>query len=185
MEIYKDILGYEGKYLISNYGNVKSLLTNKILKPVLATRKKITYKRISLLKDGKQLSFYIHRLVGIAFIANPEDKEYINHLDNEGTNNLVTNLEWATQSENMEHAHKQGRLDVNLKSMNDALQKKLKPKYDSIELMLGRNFISFSTIKGRKSVSYKCNNCDKEVSTRIDSKSYLTKKCKKCNRMKI
>ena len=104
-EIWKNIKGYEGEYEVSSHGRVRSL--NRLswngvaywMKEgrVLTPRKtKTGYLRVQL--NGKD--FYIHRLVGQAFIPNPENKETINHLDEDKSNNRVDNLQWATQSEN-------------------------------------------------------------------------------------
>ena len=116
-EIFKDIIGYETLYQISNLGRVKSLPKGdgngnkeRILVPEHVKKNNTTYYRISLSKDGVVQRFQIHRLVAEAFIPNLESKPYVNHIDNNGENNSVLNLEWCTHSENMLHAQKQGRL---------------------------------------------------------------------------
>lgn len=92
-EIYKDIQGYEGKYQISNLGNVYSLITNKILKP----QKNIHgYLKVGLYKNGKCKIFNIHNLVANAFIENPNNYKYVNHKDENKTNNRVENLEFCS-----------------------------------------------------------------------------------------
>lgn len=62
------------------------------------------YWKIELKKDGVRKSIKVHRLVGQAFISNPENKPMINHLDCNPLNNHVDNLEWCTQKENMQYA---------------------------------------------------------------------------------
>jgi len=106
-EVWKDIRGYEGRYMISNLGRVKSLPNRdrnsvKILSPY---ENGIEYKMIDLIKDGHQKHARVHRLVAYAFIDNIYDKPYINHMDGNRRNNAVTNLEWCTQKENVRHAH--------------------------------------------------------------------------------
>jgi hypothetical protein len=109
-EIWKDVIEYEGYYQISNLGNVKGLKRNKIKSPTLNSW---GYYIVSLTKpDTKLKSVLVHRLVAIAFINNLENKEQVNHIDGNKTNNCVINLEWCNQSENMQHAFKLG-LNVN------------------------------------------------------------------------
>lgn len=109
---WKDIVGYEGKYEVSSNGDVKSKLNRyKNTKGVFnlsQDKLKNGYMRVTLSNPRKR--FLVHRLVGEAFIANPENKLQINHIDNNRSNNSVDNLEWSTQSENLKHAQKQGRL---------------------------------------------------------------------------
>ena len=78
-------------YKISTFGRVKSLYTNKILKPV----NKNGYMFVTLVEDNKKYSRAIHRLVAKAFIANPNRYPMINHKDENKANNIVTNLEWC------------------------------------------------------------------------------------------
>lgn len=123
MELWKDIVDYEGHYQISNLGAVKALYREficsdgtvrkypeRILKPDECCTSKIKYQRVTLSKNHCTRRFQVHRLVATHFIANPKNKPFINHIDNNGLNNKVDNLEWVTHSENMIHAQKQGRL---------------------------------------------------------------------------
>ena len=96
-EIYKDIQGYEGKYQISNLGNVYSLITNKILKPRLTLD---GYYQVDLCKNGVKKHLYIHRLVAQSFLDNPKNYKIVNHKDENSTNNIVSNLEWCNSTYN-------------------------------------------------------------------------------------
>ena len=106
MEEWRDIIGYEGKYQVSNLGRVKSLKNTrgnyreKILKPGKDAK---GYKQVSLYKNGKGKMYKIHRLVAIAFIPNPNNYPMINHKDEDKTNNCVDNLEWCTNKYNMNY----------------------------------------------------------------------------------
>ena len=102
MEEWKDIPAYQGKYQVSNLGNVKSLNYNrtgkeKILKPVKGGD---NYLHVYLCKNGKQKNIKIHRLVAEAFIPKTDGKEFVDHIDGDRQNNNVNNLRWCTQAEN-------------------------------------------------------------------------------------
>lgn len=122
-EIWREIKDYSGLYEVSNLGRVRALkrevlnihgvlqrYPEKVLTVQPSIKNNTTYYRVTLSKDAKVKRYFIHRLVASAFLSNPENKEYVNHKDNVGTNNKVSNLEWCTHSENMIHAQKQGRL---------------------------------------------------------------------------
>lgn len=118
-EIFKDIKDYEGLYQVSNLGNVKSLPKGdgngnrvRILKFDEGTRSdRVTYRRVTLSKNSKTKRYQVHRLVAQAFIPNSGNLPFVNHIDNDGTNNSVSNLEWCTQATNMKHSSDQGRQD--------------------------------------------------------------------------
>lgn len=115
---YKDIEGYEGLYQVSNKGTVISVprldrLGRKIGGKLLeCTRHSGGYLRVCLYKEGSKTYKYVHRLVALAFISNPEHKDQVNHINGEKTDNSVENLEWATSQENNIHAKSTG-LNVN------------------------------------------------------------------------
>lgn len=108
-EIWKDIKGYEGRYQVSNMGNVKSLNYNYTGKEKnLRARKPNTYNKymaIELCKNNKKEVFFIHRLVAEAFIQNFKNLPVVNHKDGNKTNNKADNLEWCSYSSNVRHAY--------------------------------------------------------------------------------
>lgn len=103
IEEWKDVPNYEGLYQVSNLGRIKSLrdkngkAREKILKLKLS---KFGYYQICLCKNGKQKWYFVHRLVALAFIPNPNNLPQINHIDENKTNNYVENLEWCTSKYN-------------------------------------------------------------------------------------
>lgn len=103
MEEWRIIKGYDGLYQVSNYGRVKSFKfgKEKILKPGIDGK---GYYIISLSLDNIRKTYLIHRLVGLTFIPNPEDKATINHINGIKTDNNISNLEWNTAKENYQHA---------------------------------------------------------------------------------
>ena len=105
-EIWKDIKNYEGLYIVSNLGNIKSFVRykdGKILKP---QKNKKGYLQILLYKNGKPSTKKVHRLVAETFLDNFYDKPQVNHIDGNKENNNVANLEMVTNSENQIHAYK-------------------------------------------------------------------------------
>ena len=118
-EEWKDFPGFENKYQISSLGRVKrkeTILKNslgfyyhrkeKILKTQVMS---IGYPAITLRDDfGKQHLIKIHRAVATAFIPNPENLPFINHIDGNKENSIVSNLEWCDAKWNAKHAIKTG-----------------------------------------------------------------------------
>lgn len=105
---YKDIPGYEGIYKINENGDILGCNDKQIsgwIKPG-------GYKKVRLYKNNKRKDFYIHRLVAFVFLPKVEGKNVINHIDNNPSNNHVSNLEWCTQYENMQHAKNNNRLNT-------------------------------------------------------------------------
>lgn len=96
-------------YEVSDKGEVRNKTTNYILKGRPTKR---GYLQVSIRYDGEKnfINRYIHRLVAEAFLSenHTEDKNSVNHIDGDKTNNSVNNLEWATYAENNEHANKNG-----------------------------------------------------------------------------
>jgi len=108
MEIWKDVVGYENKYEVSSLGRVRSLLDcrgnvqePKILKTFPNNR---DYYMVGLCKDGIPKTFLVHRLVGLAFLENPENKPTIDHIiRTRKFDNSISNLRWATIEEQVEN----------------------------------------------------------------------------------
>lgn len=105
--VFKPIKGFENMYEISNYGTIKSVERNIVckdgqIKPVKSRELRQTdngtgYKFVYLWKHNKQHRYYVHRLVAEIFIPNPDNLSEINHIDNNKSNNHVSNLEWCNR----------------------------------------------------------------------------------------
>lgn len=108
-EIWRKII-FDGKdtvYEVSNLGRVRHVINRNIKKPHARTD---GYVYVQLHIGGKIKKINVHRLVAKAFIPNPYNKEEVNHIDGVKTNNVYTNLEWVTHSENLQHALNTGLL---------------------------------------------------------------------------
>lgn len=113
-EYWLPIEGYENFYEVSNWGRIKSL--EKIVsynngqmrlyeEKILKLNPSNGYRTISLVKEKIKTTAMVHRLVGLAFIPNPDDKPFINHEDGDRSNNYYLNLSWSTNSENQLHSY--------------------------------------------------------------------------------
>ena len=158
-EEFKDIVGYEGLYQISNLGNVKSLpkLIKRTLSNNYISKEKIMipqkslkgYLTIQLSKNGFKKRFYIHRLVANAFIGKIEGLT-IDHFNNNKSDNKVSNLSIMTQNENYKKYIKENRhYNINGKLILDVNQGVF---YNSI------SEASKLLDVGRKTLSWRINN---------------------------
>ena len=123
-EVWKDVVGFEGLYQISNMGRVRSLNYAKkkgnvrVMKPYLNRG----YWRINFPKGNKKFFHkFIHTLVAEAFIPNVENKPEIDHINTVTTDNRVCNLRWVTKSENQNNP-------LTLKHKSDAVKGRPLPK---------------------------------------------------------
>ena len=103
--MWKDIIGYEGLYKINEYGDIFSILKNKLLKPYISNK---GYKIVELWKDGIGKKFSVHKLVAINFVPNPNNFPIVLHRDNNKLNTYYKNLIWGTYEENNRQAIKDG-----------------------------------------------------------------------------
>jgi hypothetical protein len=121
-EIWKDVVGFEGLYEVSNLGRIKSkerideyisngeLMHRRRREVILFPKKlKTGYLQVTLYKNGKYICSRIHRLVAEAFLPNPNNFPVVNHKDEIKTNNFVNNLEWCTIEYNNNYGTHQQR----------------------------------------------------------------------------
>ena len=137
METFKIIEGFEN-YSVSDLGNVKNNKTGRQLKP---GKDQLGYELVILTSGNKSRSTKkVHRLVAGAFLANSNNKCFVDHIDNNPSNNGVVNLRWATACENMHNKklHKNSKSGVKGVYFHKASQKyEARISIDGIKLNLG------------------------------------------------
>lgn len=118
-EEWRDVVGYEGLYQVSNLGRIKSLdryveypnYIKRINGRIMSQQDNSKgYLMVNLSLNGFTKKLYVHRLVAEAFIPNLANKVEVNHIDLNKKNNIISNLEWCTKKENMRHAHENGAI---------------------------------------------------------------------------
>ena len=159
-EIWKEVKDFEGLYEVSNFGNVRSLdriskdgrhLKGKTLKQ----HNNIDGYLVVNLRNNDSHSYFVHRLVAIAFIPNPGNKPQVNHIDEDKENNKVENLNWMTSKENNDWGTRKERAIAS--SINN-------PKRDYLEL--GKKFsksIYYIDEDGNKISFYGINQAAREL----------------------
>ena len=105
-EIYKPVPGWKGLYEVSNFGNVLSVRSGKLLTPKKHSK---GYHKVHLCNKGKQIYYFIHRLVLQTFKGPfPKDKPYSRHLDGNPTNNHISNLAFGSGADNEKDKRRHG-----------------------------------------------------------------------------
>ena len=113
---WRPVTGFEGYYEVSNLGDVRSVerevredaprvLAGRVRKPHVTP---FGYLRLQLTREAAKTNVFVHRLVADAFVPKVEGKPEVNHKDGDKLNNRAENLEWATRSENNQHAYETG-----------------------------------------------------------------------------
>lgn len=97
-EIWKDVVGYEGLYQVSNLGRIKAMQKRGHKSVVMKySIRKDGYCRILLSKNSEYKALYVHRLVAEAFLTHADNECEVNHIDGNKANNNLSNLEWVTR----------------------------------------------------------------------------------------
>lgn len=137
--VWRDIIGYEGKYQVSDEGQVRNAETGLVLRP---GKKPGGYLFVGLadhrVGKGKRKKYHhVHRLVAQAFLENPEGKSDIDHIDGVKTNNRVGNLRWCTRKENVhnpitfekvqKHVEKLNKDPEHIRQLRSYVEKRRKP----------------------------------------------------------
>ncbi len=147
-EIWKDVVGYETIYEVSNMGNVRRKEGSKYYRGLLLklSPAKDGYCLVKLCNGKTQVSYLAHRLVAIAFLENPESKREVNHKNGIKMDNRIDNLEWATPTENQMHAIKNGL--KTFKTISGDKQYNSKLSQESVE------YIKSNFVKGKTPLKY-------------------------------
>lgn len=163
MEIWKDVIGYEGAYQVSNIGRVKSInrvymcgthsMQERIIKEHIMALSYKRYVTVHLCKNGIMKRIPVHRLVAQAFIPNPDNKLEIDHINTNKRDNRVCNLRWATRKENRNNP-------ITKKRIQDLLRKETNPKNKKIRCVeTGKIYVGISRTEkmlGIKHISCAC-----------------------------
>ena len=168
-EEFRDIVGYEGLYLISSFGRVLNIKTRKrkFLKEEL---RQDGCKAVKLYKNGIMKTNLVHRLVATAFIPNPKNSLKVIHKDGDNTNNQLSNLEWYNKIEkrinNIENDYVNFEANLLLRERGFAVPYTKKPSHSLVNKWIHLNYgiwiITDFNYKGFQSVAYKY---DKEKQT--------------------
>jgi hypothetical protein len=111
MEVWKDVVGYEGRYEVSNTGDIRNSRTGRVLSPGLSQG----YLYVALYRDGSRQNKQINRLVAEAFLDNPNNYPIVNHRNEIKTDNTIDNLEWCTYAYNNTYGEASKRRSDSLK----------------------------------------------------------------------
>jgi len=116
-EIWKPVIGFEGRYEVSNQGRIKSIIDNhgkpkSHIKSVRIRSESCKYLYVQFFIKDKVFHEAVHRVVAKAFIKNKDNKPMVNHINGDKLKNDAYNLEWVTCSENHKHAFEIGLRDI-------------------------------------------------------------------------
>jgi len=133
-EIWRDIKDYEGLYMVSNLGRIKSVLTinDKILKQSYTPS---GYLMVGLNKNGKRKTFRVNRLVATSFINNDDNlKTQVNHINEIKDDNRASNLEWLTPKENANFGNRNRKMGMSLSYPIIVTGNGIKKRFDSMTI---------------------------------------------------
>lgn len=157
-EIWKDVVGYEGLYQVSNYGNIKCSakidMSGHRRKEIIynfTSNASKGYFNISLRKNNFEKNAKVHRLVAQAFIPNIDNKPEVNHKNGIKTDNRIQNLEWATRQENATHASKNGLMH-GVRGCQNKKSKLIESQIKEIRFLC-KNKINYGTIAKQFGIS--------------------------------
>ncbi len=159
-EEWRTVIGYEGLYVVSNLGRVKSYKVSREGRIMKLLNNGQNYLSVGLYKNKICHKYLVSRLVAKAFIHNPENKLEVNHIDNNPLNNNFYNLEWCTSKENKLHCILQNRKSIqhgenhpkcklSNKDIRDIRKSDFSVKYLSIKYNIDKSYL-YKIRKGLK-----------------------------------
>lgn len=146
---YKDALGYEEYFSVSECGEILSKRTNKVLKKHLHPNGYYVFSTRIGGRKGRAICLKVHRLVAMAYLENPKSLPMVNHKDGVKTNNHYSNLEWCTAKQNIKHAFDNGL------SNNSLINKKRRKLTDSEVSFIRGNYKPHDKEYGSRPLSRK------------------------------
>lgn len=177
-EEWVDIKGFEGRYKISNKGEiVRYAVTDvyksgkiinrgeKIIKPSISGN---GYLKVGLNKDSKFYNKNLHRLLAEHFIPNPDNLPCVNHIDGNKLNNNLDNLEWCTAKYNSKHSFDNGM--SNISEYSKYKVSNVSRRFTSKEIKEIRKL--FNEGKTKKEISKIFNCCDSIIGNILNDKTY-------------
>lgn len=168
-EKWKPILGYEKYYAVSNFGRVKSLRSDHILKPTIG---KVGYKYVVFSVNGIRKTLKVHRLVATAFCPNPHNYPVVNHKNENKLDNNFQNLEWCTIKYNNNYGKIRERA-LNTRIANHqtvrilAIDLRSKKKYYFVTRASAARTLGIPTQSIRKCIRHKANRAKQYVFAEI------------------
>lgn len=140
-EEWRDVVGYEGLYIVSSLGRVYNIKTKRILNNI----DYYGYNKVALYKDGEQRRHFIHRIVANAFIPNEYNLPQVDHIDTNRSNNNVSNLKWCSPKENCNNPITKNRQRLRMIGERNPLYGKNFSMNHRQKLSLSKKGKSFST----------------------------------------
>jgi hypothetical protein len=153
------IAGYEGLYEINKHGILRSLHKRNYHKELSARIDRAGYLTVRLNVKGKCITQYVHRLLGLTFIPNKENKSLINHINGNKLDNRLSNLEWVDHSENVTHAYKNGLIKVSSLSVRKVIDSCTGKVFASIKEAASYFSLNYSTCRHMLSGTNKNTTC--------------------------
>ncbi len=160
-EVFKDVLGFEEYFKVSNTGKVFSKRTNKILKLHLNKQGYVTLSTKIGGRNGTSHCLRLHRIIAEVFIPNTENKPEVNHIDGIKNNNSISNLEWVTHSENTQHSYDIGlrKRDIGLNSSRAIFNREdilriRESKLTNIALAIEYNVVATTISRIKRRITY-------------------------------
>ena len=174
-EVWRDVVGYEGLYMVSNFGRVKSVerfvdredgKVNHVLEKLITVRYNSRTGRpeVGLHKNGKRKLVKLYRIVAEAFIENDDvvNKTCVNHKDGCVVNCKANNLEWCTYSENLQHSYDELNRAINKPSVRRrnviVINKKDGSKNTYASITQASKATGISCTQIRRIAEYECTN---------------------------
>lgn len=139
-------------YYVTDKGEIYNSVTN--IYKAIQTNYKNGYQSVILYDNNRYKRLYIHRLVALAYLDNPLNKEEVNHINGNKSDNRIENLEWVTKSENNLHSWRTRTTKQYLSKM--VLNIKTGIYYDSIKEASDYNSINYGTLKNRLRLKQDC-----------------------------